>query len=127
MYSYSAESVFCDLLTGEQVSYIFDEVAELLVALLHPLFAAVGFDQHLHSVRLGLVSAVVGLPHLTTNKITDVLTSTLSYATLRWSLTILESLSTSCIADRISWSRSLADLRAVWEVGTRPLQPSPPH
>lgn len=43
------------------------------------------------------------------------------------SLTIVESLSTSCIAAMISWSRSLADLRAVWDAVTKPLHSSPPH
>lgn len=57
----------CGELTGQQVSDLLDEVAQLVVALLHPLFALVGFDQHLHSVHLGRVCTVVGLPHLTTN------------------------------------------------------------
>lgn len=69
----------CGVLTGEEVSYLFDEVAELLVALLHPHFALVGFGQHLQRVRLGLVCADIGLPHLTANKISDLLASVLSY------------------------------------------------
>lgn len=42
-------------------------------------------------------------------------------------LTSLDSLSTSCTAALISWSRSLADVRAAWEEETRPPQFSPPH
>ena len=53
------------VLTGEQVSYVLDEFAQLLVALLHSLFALVGFDQNLQSVHLRLVGSVVGFPHLT--------------------------------------------------------------
>lgn len=43
------------------------------------------------------------------------------------SLTILESLSTSCIAERISWSRSLADFKELSEAVMTPPHPSPPH
>lgn len=81
--SYSAAiklevKLLCVKLTGEQVSYLFDEVAELLVALLHSLFAPVGFYQHLHSVHFGLVGAVVGFPNLNrTNKISFLLTNIL--------------------------------------------------
>lgn len=120
----------CGVLTGQQVSYLLDEVAQLVVALLHPLFAPVGFDQHLHSVHLGRVCTVVGLPHLTTTMnqwLTHVHFWIIPHLTKNSSLTILESLSTSCMAVRISWSRSLADLRAFSEVMTRPPHPSPPH
>lgn len=57
----------CVALTGEQVSDLFDEVAQLLIALLHSLSAVVGFDQHLQRVSLGLICPVVGLPHLPTH------------------------------------------------------------
>lgn len=51
-------------LTGEQVSYLFDEVTELCIVLLYSLFAAVGLYQQLHGVRLGLICTLLGLPHL---------------------------------------------------------------
>lgn len=51
-------------LTHEKISNLPDEVAELLVALLHCLFALVGFDQHLQSVRFGFVCSDVRFPHL---------------------------------------------------------------
>lgn len=51
-------------LTHEKISNLPDEVAELLVALLHSLFALVGFDQHLQSVRFGFVCSDVRFPHL---------------------------------------------------------------
>lgn len=60
-------------LTGEEVSYLFDEVAELLVALLHSLFALVGLEQDLLSVHFGLVCANFGLPHL--NEINSIIRS----------------------------------------------------
>ena len=69
------------VLTVEEVSYLFDEVAELLVTLLHPLSALVGFDQHLLSVHLGLVCTDTGFPHLNTSRIIALPASILSYST----------------------------------------------
>lgn len=60
-----------------------DEVAELLVALLHSLFAAVGFDQHLQSIGLRLFCPNVGFPNLSTNRTGD-----LSESVLRCSIVV---------------------------------------
>lgn len=69
-------------LTHQKVSYFLDEVAELLVALLHSLFAAIGFDQHVQSIRLDLVRPDICFPNLYTNKISDVCSSILRHCSV---------------------------------------------
>ena len=57
--------------TGEEVSDLLDEGAQLFVAPVHPLLGLVGLLQDILSAQLGLVCLQLGLRHLDMNRTTS--------------------------------------------------------
>lgn len=50
--------------TGEEVSDLFDEPAQLLVAVIHTLLGLIGLLQHLLSIQLGFICFYFCFRHL---------------------------------------------------------------